>query len=165
MLFRSVLESEVPLTEEEAEHALLSALRPDGLVNDSEEIYRAMDRDLEGKSEVIPVEVKKNGELSAARSKVASTEEFSLIRKYVKQEIRRCTEAIYAGDIAVNPYRSEQESSCNFCPYAPVCGMDAKIPGYGFRHLEALKKEEIFDRMQTELARKEHENGKGGTLS
>ncbi len=72
------------------------ALRPDGLVNSGEEIYRAMDQNFEGKSQMIPVEIKKNGEISTARSKVASTEEFAVITRYVEHEIRQCGEAIYA---------------------------------------------------------------------
>ena len=147
-----VLESEEELSQEEAESALLLALRPDGLVNESEEVYRGMDQDFEGKSKVIPVEIKKNGELSTARSKVASTEEFALINDYVKQEIRRCGKAIYDGDVQINPYIREQESSCMYCPYASVCGIDAKIPGYEIRHFSSMKKEEILEKMETELA-------------
>ena len=49
-----VLESDTPLSDEEAEQALLFALRPDGLVNSGEEIYRAMDQNFEGKSQMIP---------------------------------------------------------------------------------------------------------------
>ena len=147
-----VLESEEELSQEEAESALLLALRPDGLVNESEEVYRGMDQDFEGKSKVIPVEIKKNGELSTARSKVASTEEFALITDYVKKEIRRCGKAIYDGDVQINPYIREQESSCMYCPYASVCGIDAKIPGYEIRHFSSMKKEEILEKMETELA-------------
>lgn len=148
-----VLEAEEELTPEEAEHALMMALRPDGLVNSDEQIYRAMDQDLEGKSEVIPLELKKSGELSAARSHVASTEEFALMERYAKMEIRRLGQEIYAGDVRVNPYQNGTECSCNFCPYRSVCGMDSRISGYGYRYTEALTREEVFDRMRTELAR------------
>ena len=108
-----VLESDTPLSDEEAEQALLFALR----------------------------------------SKVASTEEFAVITRYVEHEIRQCGEAIYAGNIAVNPYRSDIETSCTYCPYGSVCGMDAKIPGYEYRQFASMKKEEVLDQMQTELAR------------
>ena len=103
--------------------------------------------------QMIPVEIKKNGEISTARSKVASTEEFAVITRYVEHEIRQCGEAIYAGNIAVNPYRSDIETSCTYCPYGSVCGMDAKIPGYEYRQFASMKKEEVLDQMQTELAR------------
>ena len=124
------------------------ALRPDGLVNSDEEIYRAMDRDFEKKSLVIPVEIKKSGELTERGSHVASTDEFEVIERYVKREIVEEGNRIYGGEIAVNPYRDGQESSCTYCPYRAVCGMDERIPGYGYRRLEALTKEEVLERMK-----------------
>ena len=150
-----VLETEENISESEAEHALLMALRPDGLVNADETIYRGMDADFEGKSEVIPVELKKSGEISMARSHVATTDEFALIQRYVTAEIKRQGQQIYAGDVSVNPYQNGTECSCNYCPYASVCGIDGKIPGYGYRHMENLSKDDVFDRMETDLARQE----------
>jgi ATP-dependent helicase/nuclease subunit B len=146
-----VLESDETLSQEEAEHALLLALRPDGLINADESIYRAMDENLETKSEVIPLELKKSGELSA-RSHVATTEEFALIQNYTRLKIRESSQAIYDGDVRVNPYRSGTDSSCNFCPYASVCGIDARIPGYGFRHPDAPEKDEVLARMESAVA-------------
>ena len=150
-----VLETEENISESEAEHALLMALRPDGLVNADETIYRGMDADFEGKSEVIPVELKKSGEISMARSHVATTDEFALIQRYVTAEIKRQGQQIYAGDVSVNPYQNGTECSCNYCPYASVCGIGGKIPGYGYRHMENLSKDDVFDHMETDLARQE----------
>jgi ATP-dependent helicase/nuclease subunit B len=146
-----VLESDEPLSGEEAEHALLLALRPDGLINADENIYRAMDENLETRSEVIPVELKKSGELSA-RSHVATTEEFALIQNYTRLKIRESAKAIYDGDVRVNPYKSGTDSSCSFCPYASVCGIDGKIPGYGFRHPEAPDKDKVLALMESAVA-------------
>lgn len=150
-----VLETEENISESEAEHALLMALRPDGLVNADETIYRGMDADFEGKSEVIPVELKKSGEISMARSHVATTDEFALIQRYVTAEIKRQGQQIYTGDVSVNPYQNGTECSCNYCPYASVCGIGGKIPGYGYRHMENLSKDDVFDHMETDLARQE----------
>jgi ATP-dependent helicase/nuclease subunit B len=141
------------LSETEAEHAILAALRPDGLVNREEEIYRAFDENFEKKSEVIPVELKKDGELYESHSHVASTQEFEVIETYVKNCIRQQGKDIYDGKISVNPYRDGNECSCNYCPYASVCGMDEKIPGYGYRSLEKIPKEEALLRMETENAK------------
>ena len=55
---------------------------------------------------------------------------------------------IYAGDVSVNPYQNGTDCSCNFCPYASVCGIDTKIPGYHYRTLESLKKDEVIAKMQ-----------------
>lgn len=149
-----VINEDTDMSENEEEHALLQALRPDGLVNADEQVYLAMDENLEGRSEVIPIELKKSGELSS-RSKVATTEEFAVLEQYVHNKIAEQGRKIYEGDVSVNPYQDGMESSCDFCPYASVCGIDTKIPGYQYRHLESMRKEEVLDRMQTENAKKQ----------
>jgi ATP-dependent helicase/nuclease subunit B len=134
--------------EEELREDLLLSLRPDGLINSEEDIYRSMDRDFEKKSLVIPVEVKKDGTLSERGSHVASTEEFEIIEEYVKKEVVRQAERIYDGEVAVDPYRDGKESSCTYCPYTAVCGINSRIPGYGFRRPEELTKDEVLERMK-----------------
>lgn len=154
-----VIEADAELSDEDAKHALLKELRPDGLVNADAQIYLAMDENLEGKSEVIPVELKKSGELSA-RSKVASSEEFAVLEQYVHNKIAEQGQKIYAGDVSVNPYQNGTDCSCNFCPYASVCGIDTKIPGYHYRTLESLKKDEVIAKMQIVNAIKADEDKK-----
>jgi ATP-dependent helicase/nuclease subunit B len=134
--------------EEELREDLLLALRPDGLINSEEDIYRSMDRDFEKKSLVIPVEVKKDGTLSERGSHVASTEEFEIIEEYVKKEVVRQAERIYDGEVAVDPYRDGKENSCTYCPYTAVCGINSRIPGYGFRRPDELTKDEVLERMK-----------------
>jgi ATP-dependent helicase/nuclease subunit B len=144
-----VLEEKDPFAgKEEQDEELLLALRPDGLINSEEDIYRSMDRDFEKKSLVIPVEIKKDGTLSDRGSHVASTEEFEIIESYVQKEIVRQAGRIYDGEVAVNPYRDGNESSCTYCPYGAVCGMDGRIPGYGYRKLDKLTREEALERMR-----------------
>ncbi len=150
-----VLQDEGNLTEQEAEQALLKALCPDGVVNDDEQIYRAMDENLEGRSAVIPVELKKNGELSTARSHVASTEEFQVMEQYSRGKIAEIGRDIYGGKIGINPYRYKAECSCTYCPYGSVCGVKSRIPGYGFLDLDSMKKEDVMDLMRTENAKNE----------
>lgn len=149
-----VLEAEGEQGEEDAERKLLMALRPDGLVNSEESVYLAMDANLSGRSEVIPVELKKSGELSA-RSHVASTEEFELLGRFVKRKIRRLLQEIYDGDIRVLPCQEGRESSCTYCSYAGVCGIGGRIPGYEKRQMEPLEREEVLERIRTEDAERE----------
>ncbi len=130
-------------------HALLAALRPDGLVNSEEAVYRSLDEHFEKKSEVIPVAINKSGELSAA-SKVASSEEFEIIEAYVKNQIINQGKQIFEGNVEVNPYMDGQRKSCSYCPYEGVCGFDKKIPGFSYRKLSAIKKEEVIENMQLE---------------
>ena len=63
---------------EEIQERLLSQLQMNGLVNADREIIDRMDRQLSGRSQVIPVCVNKDGSLSKSSS-VASSEEFRTI--------------------------------------------------------------------------------------
>lgn len=143
------------VSEEEVQQALLKELKPDGLVNREDAIYRAMDDEFETKSDVIPVTIKKSGELSEAQSNVASTEEFDVLSRYVNKQIKETGTEIYNGNVQVNPYVDGQTGSCTYCPYKSICGFDLKIAGFENRHLKKLGKKEIFDRMETEVAKGE----------
>lgn len=148
-----VIEAEEALSEEEVRNAILMELRPEGLVNSEENVYRAMDEEFEGKSQVIPVTLKKDGNLSASGSHVASREEFEVMQEYANTKIIRSAQEIYEGNIRIDPYTAgTTESSCNYCPYASVCGFDRKIPGYHYRKIKTEDKSEIIEKMQTENA-------------
>ncbi len=146
-----VVEITGEIQEADIHDAILKELKPDGLVNSEEAVYRAMDDEFEQKSDVIPVELKKNGELSV-RSSVASAEEFDILSEYVNRNIVKIGKDIYKGNIKVSPLGEGQESSCKYCPYKAVCGFDLKIQGYEERKVKKIDKKELFDRMATENA-------------
>ena len=146
-----VIEITGEVSEEEIQEAILKELKPDGLVNKEEAVYRAMDDAFEQKSDVIPVEIKKNGELSA-RSSVASAEEFGVLSEYVNHSIVNMGNAIYEGTVEVSPFVEGQTSSCDYCPYKAICGFDRKIEGYQERKPRKLDKREILERMESDNA-------------
>lgn len=139
------------VNEAEIQAAILKELKPDGLVNEEEAIYRAMDDVFEQKSDVIPVELKKNGELSA-RSSVASAEEFEILSEYVNHRIVETGNQIYEGNVQVSPFVEGQTSSCDYCPYKAVCGFELKVKGFEERTPKKLEKKDLFDRMATQNA-------------
>lgn len=146
-----VIELNGEMSEEEVQESILKELKPDGLVNEEESIYRAMDQNFETKSDVIPVELKKSGELSA-RSSVATTEEFAILSEYVNHNIIQKGNEIYSGNVKVSPYVEGQSSSCDYCPYKAICGFDVKIKGYESKKGKSIDKKEIFEYMKTENA-------------
>ena len=146
-----VIEVTGEVDEKEIQAAILKELKPNGLVNQEEAIYRAMDDVFEQKSDVIPVELKKSGELSA-RSSVASAEEFEILCEYVNHRIVEAGNAIYEGTVEVSPFADGQLSSCDYCPYKAICGFDRKIKGFEKRRPQKIDKKDIFDRMATQNA-------------
>lgn len=146
-----VIEVTGNVLEADIQDAILKELKPDGLVNSEESIYRAFDENFKSKSDVIPVEIKTSGELTA-RSSVASTEEFEILKEYVNHSIVEAGNAIYKGDVKVSPFADGQNSSCEYCPYKSVCGFDIRIQGYEERKGKKIDKKEIFDQMMTDNA-------------
>ncbi len=137
-------------SEEEIRHAVLEQLKPNGLVNESEEIYRAMDTDFSGSSSVIPVALKTDGSLKAT-SKTVGTEDFFAMSEHVNRTIVETGRRILAGDVSVSPYELANRTGCDYCPYHTVCGFDTRIPGFSYRKLETFENaKDILTRMQEE---------------
>ena len=141
------VDTPVELTPEEINRQLLDQLRMNGVVNDSLEVVERLDRFMQDKSTVIPVEKKKDGTFSA-RSSVMSREELQVISDYVNDKIKDIGREILDGNIAANPYEKGMEESCTYCSYRKICGFDPAIPGYHKRKLENLDKKAALDKMK-----------------
>ena len=141
------IETPVELTDEQINEQILAKLRMNGVVNSDPEVVERLDRYMQDKSVVIPVEKKKDGSFSA-RSGVLSREEMQLISSYVDAKIRSIGREILDGKIAANPYEKGNEEACTYCAYKKVCGFDGSIPGYEKRQLEDLDKQALLQRMQ-----------------
>lgn len=141
------IETPVELTDEQINEQILAKLRMNGVVNSDPRVVERLDRYMQDKSVVIPVEKKKDGSFSA-RSGVLSREEMQLISSYVDAKIRSIGREILDGKIAANPYEKGNEEACTYCAYKKVCGFDGSIPGYEKRQLEDLDKQALMQRMQ-----------------
>ena len=141
------IETPVELTQEQINEEILAKLRMNGVVNSDPAVVERLDRFLQDKSKVIPVEKKKDGSFSA-RSGVLSREEMQLVSSYVDTKIRKIGREILDGKIEANPYEKGNEEACTYCAYKKVCGFDGSIPGYEKRQLEDLDKQTLMQRMQ-----------------
>ena len=141
------IETPVELTQEQINEEILTKLRMNGVVNSDPAVVERLDRFLQDKSKVIPVEKKKDGSFSA-RSGILSREELQVVSAYVDAKIRDIGREILDGKIAANPYEKGNEEACTYCAYKKVCGFDGSIPGYEKRQLEDLDKQTLMQRMQ-----------------
>ena len=141
------IETPVELTDEQINEQILAKLRMNGVVNSDPGVVERLDRYMQDKSVVIPVEKKKDGSFSA-RSGVLSREEMQLISSYVDAKIRSIGREILDGKIAANPYEKGNEEACTYCACKKVCGFDGSIPGYEKRQREDLDKQALMQRMQ-----------------
>lgn len=141
------IETPVELTQEQINEEILTKLRMNGVVNSDPAVVERLDRFLQDKSKVIPVEKKKDGSFSA-RSGILSREELQVVSAYVDTKIRQIGREILDGKIAANPYEKGNEEACTYCAYKKVCGFDGSIPGYEKRQLEDLDQQTLMQRMR-----------------
>lgn len=141
------IETPVELTQEQINEEILTKLRMNGVVNSDPAVVERLDRFLQDKSKVIPVEKKKDGSFSA-RSGILSREELQVVSAYVDTKIRQIGREILDGKIAANPYEKGNEEACTYCAYKKVCGFDGSISGYEKRQLEDLDQQTLMQRMQ-----------------
>lgn len=134
---------------EEAERAILKQLKPDGVIPFESEILKHLDHATSGESLAVPVKYNKNGSVSGY-SKVVTGEDFSAMMAHARKRMEDARTRILNGEIGALPYKRGQESGCDFCPYRQVCGFDVKIPGYEYRDIGKMGKEEAMEAMRTE---------------
>ena len=104
--------------EEELKAAAGRKLRMDGLVLDSPDIIRAMDR--KGEGEYLPVKLK-NG-LPDRKDHIVSPQELQTILRYLKGLIADMAEELNRGDVEALPLTGKNWDACKWCPYSSICG-------------------------------------------
>lgn len=145
-----VLEKEAGADEAAMRERLLKKLRPDGIINEDDEVLELLDHGFSGDSLVIPAGRKKDGSLKAA-SKTVTPEQFHTLSRFARRKLTQLGERMLGGEVAPDPYEADGRTPCDYCDYADVCGFDRKIPGSCPHRLEPLGKDEVWIRMEREL--------------
>ena len=145
-----VLEKEAGADEAAMRERLLKKLRPDGIINEDDEVLELLDHGFSGDSLVIPAGRKKDGSLKAA-SKTVTPEQFQTLSRFARRKLTQLGERMLGGEVAPDPYEADGRIPCDYCDYADVCGFDRKIPGSCPHRLEPLGKDEVWIRMEQEL--------------
>lgn len=147
------------LTPEALDEKIRESLRMKGIVNESEDVITRLDGVFGSKSQVIPVERKKDGSLGS-RSGTLAAEDLYTVSDYVNHKIRGLGQEILRGGIEKRPYAYGTETGCDYCIYRSVCGFNERIPGYEKRRLDALSRDEALERMR-DAAGSGQSEGKG----
>lgn len=145
-----MVEDSKNMTPEEINAKLLQELRMTGIVNKNDEAVRLLDSEFTVKSEILPLERKKDGTFSAYSS-VISDEDMNVVSEFVTKKIRQLGNNIMDGTISVNPYEQNGNRACSYCAYKSVCGYDDRIEGYEMRKLPKLGADEALMHMREEV--------------
>lgn len=137
------------LSEEMLNERIRESLRMSGIVNEGEDVITRLDGAFDGKSQVIPVERKKDGSLGS-HSATLSEEELKTISNYVNQKIKGLGQQILQGRIEKSPYAYGTGTGCDYCAYRSVCGFQEQLPGYEQKKLKVLTKDAALEKMREE---------------
>lgn len=145
-----VIETSKELSQEEIGDKIVEKLRQAGVVNSSPDVIELLDQELTGKSQVVPVELKKDGSLGS-RSKALDGESLATVSSFVNQKIKETGQKILNGEIGIHPYENGDRSACTFCEFKGVCGFDESLKGYKKRNLGGMTGEEALEAIAREV--------------
>ena len=130
-----MIEGKADTVTDDINQEIISELKMTGLVNDNTDIIRKLDTGIVTKSDIIPVELKKDG-TPTAKSQTASSDQYEAISGFVNKKVKEFGRNILNGDISVNPYGDSKMQSCTYCAYKHICGFDERISGYKKRKID-----------------------------
>ncbi|MEK3881627.1 helicase-exonuclease AddAB subunit AddB [Paenibacillus sp. PL2-23] len=129
---------------------LLKRYKTKGLLTADSEVARLMDGELDtGYSDILPVALKKDASFYSSSS-VVTEEQWSSLRRSVRDMIGRIGNSILEGEVSIEPYRLGPKSPCQFCDYKPVCQFDALFEGNVYRKLGKPSREEVWRQLEGE---------------
>lgn len=146
-----IVKAEGEVTAEELSAQLRQELRMTGIVNGDDTIITSLDKEFTDKSDIVPIERKKDGSYSV-RSSVINPNDLQEVSDYVNHKIRQIGREILDGKIGINPCRQGTDTACDYCAFRSVCGFDGRIDGYQYRKLENLSGEEALEKIKKENA-------------
>ncbi len=136
---------------EAIEAEIKRTLKMDGLAVEEFHILQSMDESLDAgtKSDVIPVEIKKDGTVSS-RSSTIETEAFTALISHVRHLVGQIGQEIVDGKIRIEPCKHSGITSCDWCPYRGICQFDQQFEDNSFRYIRKLSDEEVMDHLVKE---------------
>ncbi|MDU3582589.1 MAG: helicase-exonuclease AddAB subunit AddB [Clostridium butyricum] len=145
-----IIKSKKEMTTEEVETEVLEELKLKGLVLKDAKVVKAMDRDIEGYSLVIPAAFKKDGDFKST-SDVVTEEEFTLLREYVNRKMISLCEDMLCGDIKIEPTKQANRSYCEYCDFSSICQFDTSIKDNKYKIVGKKSRTEIWDNIRSDV--------------
>ncbi|KAB2952718.1 helicase-exonuclease AddAB subunit AddB [Heliorestis acidaminivorans] len=142
-----ILPQQGPVEAEEAARQLLKKLKMQGLLLADPEVVQLMEQDLKGRSDILPVGLKKDGNFYSGSS-IMTLEQFQILRSHLYQIFEEVGSAILDGFINLGPYKKKEKVACTFCSYKAICQFDQLLAENQYRILPTEPAETIWSKLQ-----------------
>ena len=153
-----MLKSTKLMTAEEVEEEMARSFKMNGLVVEDEEVIRAMDSEIDGYSNIIPVRMNKDGSISKSQSRTVSKDDMEIIRRFVRNKHQDAGNGILDGVTSITPYKVKDDTPCQFCSYRSICQFDPSDPEQSYRKLPSLSADKAVELIREETG--EHDSDK-----
>lgn len=144
-LIEPILNENNNLTDEEIKEKIQKKFKMNGLILADIKIIKMMDKSLiKGYSNIVPVYLDKDGNISESKSNTVTKEQFTNLQKNIKKIIKQISQEILSGKIEIKPMydKLKKMSSCNYCKYKTICQFNSKHNKY--EYLQNKTKEDIL---------------------
>jgi len=135
-LIDNVVKNAKNMSEEEIENKIRNNFKMKGLILADISVVKLMDNKLQtGSSDIIPVYISKDGELSEKKSSVISKENFDNLQIQVKETIKEISKEILRGKVDIKPYSYNKKTGCDYCKYKTICMFNTNIKGNEYNYI------------------------------
>ncbi|WP_366924691.1 helicase-exonuclease AddAB subunit AddB [Metallumcola ferriviriculae] len=144
---RPLVASNGPLTEEAAHRQVKLKSKMQGVLLRDHEAVSRMGVDGVGYSDLLPVQIKKDGDFGGGRnsSNLLTNEQLSQVLKFTESKIRQLGKKIAAGEIRAYPYWHKKDTPCGRCGYKPICWFDSSFSGCGYNFLRPMNDQQLLE--------------------
>ena len=145
-LIDPIIKADTKMTDDQLKKEINKNFKMKGMIVADIDIVKMMDKKLapSTSSDIIPVYLDKEGNISEGKSKTLNKEKFERLQKYTKHIISEISKEIFSGNIDIKPYYMSKKTPCEYCQYKTICNFDPKLENNTYRYIKNLSNEEIL---------------------
>jgi len=151
-LIEPIIQSSKNLTDEEIEEKIRKSFKMKGLILADIKVINMMDKTIDkGASNIVPVYIDKEGNISKNRSSTVTKEQFSNLQKTIRKIIKQISSEILSGKVDIEPMydKGTKSASCKYCEYKTVCAFNPSENKYNY--LQNKSKELILEEIKENI--------------
>lgn len=134
-LVDNIVKANKNMNDEQIKEEIRKKFRMNGLVLANIDIIKMMDTKLqEGSSDIIPVTLKKSGEISD-KSSAIKEEEFTKLQEKVSDIVKQISNEILNGKIDIKPYNDTKHTGCDYCEYKSICMFNPNFKNNSYNYI------------------------------
>lgn len=138
-LIDNIIKSNKNMLDEDIKQEIRRKFRMNGLVLADINIIKMMDKNLEiGPSDIIPVTIKKDGEISEGKSNILKENKFQELQTKVNDIIKNISKEILNGKINIEPYNYNKHTGCDYCEYKSICNFDPNFKNNTYNYIKKV---------------------------